>query len=130
MNIRETSKIFVSSTLVLAFGLFNVGLPVALYLCPMMSSPQPACPMASDRASHELALENQNSSCCGKVIFVERNTTPFVKSHQVDQEKIAVGALLKEHPTENFSAVLHSTTVESPHLHPLPLFLLNSTLLI
>lgn len=126
----STTKIVVNGAILLAFGLFNIGLPVVMYLCPMMSGENPVCEMSDSPSAGVPSIARQASDCCGKYLVAERNTAPFVKNHQVDQEKIAVLASIKEDLRENFFDVQHSTFVELHHLNSLPLFLLNSTLLI
>lgn len=130
MKLRKASKTVGAVTLIVAFGLFNIGLPVVMYLCPMMSGENPVCEMSDSPSAGVPSIARQASDCCGKYLVAERNTAPFVKSHQVDQEKIAVSASLTEELRQNFFSVQHSTSVDSPHPHTLPLFLLNSTLLI
>lgn len=127
---QKIFKIVGASALILTFGLFNVGLPVVLYLCPMMSSTRSACPMANETAANGSALLNQAPNCCGKVIIAERNTTPFVKVQQLQQEKILSLAVLTIDFQKQTTFRFDQTAVESPPLSDSPLFLLNSVLLI
>ena len=130
MNVQRIIRLFCATVLIFAFGLFNIGLPVVLYLCPLMTATQSSCPMSHDGNAHELSFQNQNPSCCGKVIVAERNTTPFVKTHSVTQEKITFLASLTFDVQERAVPICALTIAESPHSNAPPLFLLNATLLI
>ena len=125
---RKISKIVGSSALILAFGLFNVGLPVVLYLCPMMS--QSGCPMSHDSGNRGLSLVNQSPSCCGKVVVAERNTNPFVKIQQVEHQKASVVVIVHSDIQRTpFCITDQPFANASPPGDP-PLFLLNATFLI
>ena len=86
--------------------------------------------MAKETPTNGSALVNQAPNCCGKVIVAERNTTPFVKVQQLQQEKISFFAIVNIDFQKQSTATRYQTAVESPPQSDSPLFLLNSVLLI
>ncbi len=130
LQMRTIPHIIGSCALILAFGLFNVGLPVVLYLCPMMSSTSPACPMSNEGNAPGLSIVNQSAACCGKVIVAERHTTPFVKVQQPEHQKISLVILLDTTLQEHSFSSLTQTFDKPPPPGESQLFLLHSALLI
>jgi hypothetical protein len=131
MNFHKAVKILGSVTLIAAFGVFNIGVPVAFYLCPMMNSEPSACPISDQTPVDGPAFLNQLPGCCAKVIVAERNATPFVvKAQQLQQEKMSFLAVLSTELQKPTTVTLDRYAVESPPLSNSPLFLLNSVLLI
>jgi len=132
---NQRLRIFSSVVLLAAFSVFNVGMPVVQYLCPMMSSENPTCAMMlSDGgllpAYAGTAITNVIPSCCSKYIVAERNTTPFLKIQ--DAVSHADGVVL----TSSFVSV-DATTSGQHFISPIdaaasppPLFILHSSLLI
>lgn len=128
MNRRTT--ILLSSILIAAFMLFNVGVPVVHYLCPLMSSDNPVCPMGPLSTSNSPSLTNPLPSCCAKYIVAERNTNPFVKiQHDLSYEIATISAAApslevpERQPVSQF-------LVQPSHSPPADLFVLHSTFLI
>lgn len=130
MKHRRIIKIAGSVTLILAFTLFNIGVPVSFYLCPMMNDNPAECPMMTNKPATGLSIVNTNPDCCGKVVLADRNTTPFVKAYSPEHEKVVgivatnVDFMQKTFVSQPF------VNSETPHLHFPPVFLLNSSLLI
>jgi hypothetical protein len=71
------------TTLIMAFLLFNVGLPVSMYLCPMMSPDLACCTLSSSKVDPTLSLTRQAMGCCTPVLIAERSTIPFIKSQEL-----------------------------------------------
>lgn len=64
------------------FCLFNIGLPIVIVACPMMTrapSSLSCCTNKSDFSGENLRSE-KNTSCCKVTLAAERNTTEFVQS--------------------------------------------------
>lgn len=70
-------NILIASTLAAFFVVFNVGLPIALYVCPMMANERctGACSLP---ATDGVALTFVHTSCCNHSVLAERNTVPFL----------------------------------------------------
>ncbi len=78
-NIKSYRSIAIG--LALAFGIFNVGLPIIIASCPMsMSGPFSVCVCAEDAFPIELQITYaKDTSCCTTVIAADRNTTQFLQ---------------------------------------------------
>ncbi|HXG38616.1 MAG TPA: hypothetical protein VNL36_07590 [Bacteroidota bacterium] len=130
MKNRRTLKIAGSVTLILAFALFNIGVPVSFYLCPMMNDNPAVCPMMDNEPATGLSIVNTNTDCCGKVVLADRNTTPFVKAHFPEQERV-VGILATNVDfIQNTFISQPFVSSDTPQLNLPPVFLLNSSFLI
>ena len=131
---QSSTKIVSAVFLLVAFTLFNVGVPVVYYLCPMMSIEMPYCDMSPQKADGDAAIAGQTPACCSKVVVAERNTTPFVQlhsPHSLDFKSIVVEFLIPASLTT--SAVFASAIFDDgspPQATSPPLFLLNAALLI
>jgi hypothetical protein len=70
-------------TLVVIFGLFNVGIPVIIATCsmPQMMSGG-SCPMCDEqeRPTSATFATAQGTQCCSVVVVAERNTNEFVNA--------------------------------------------------
>ncbi|HEX9614997.1 MAG TPA: hypothetical protein VGA55_05805 [Bacteroidota bacterium] len=120
----------VSLILLAAFLVFNVGMPVYFYLCPMMSDESPMCDVFPAQSSAKLSLTTITPDCCAKVFVADRKTTPFLKAADENLQNTEVSIVPARVPdileaTGDFAEVTHA-----PALSPPPLYLLNSTLLI
>ncbi|MBI3787522.1 MAG: hypothetical protein HY276_04610 [Ignavibacteriales bacterium] len=131
---HKLSKITISIALIAVFGLFNVGVPIVKYLCPMMSMENPTCDLSTSTSDAALAFSAQTPSCCAKYIVAERNTTPFlsIEKYSVPQLEVLMPATVASISTIEFQSSLIFTTDFSPPLSHSgePLFLLNSSFLI
>lgn len=77
----------VALALALVFAVFNVGLPIVIYACPMMQQKASALPCCGDTASRsgvQIGV-SVDRSCCKTVVAGQRNTTEFLqtKDHQL-----------------------------------------------
>lgn len=132
MKIKTSYKV-ITASLILVFGTFNVGIPIVKYLCPFMSSKNPVCPMAAEHTD-ALAFTFEKPSCCSSYIIAERSTTPYlhvekfktpsteVAHHYIATDIIAIQAYSSNH-------IVPANTSPPPG-EDIPLFVLNSTLLI
>lgn len=122
----------ISLLLLAALALFNVGVPVYMYLCPMMDSDTPVCAMAPAEANGP-SLTSVTPDCCAKYLVAERKTTPFVKTdvHQpADARHLVMVADLAE-PTLPGSIVAIGLPGTSAHsVSSPPLQILHSTFLL
>lgn len=116
--------------LILAFALFNIGVPVSFYLCPMMNDNPAECPMMGNEPVADIAIVNANPSCCGKIVLADRNTTPFVKVQVPEQEKVVVILTTHLHYVQHTFIAQPFVRSAIPRLNSPPVFLLNSSLLI
>jgi len=123
----------VALSLVAVFALFNVGLPVVKYLCPMMSSDKPVCECSAEKTA-EPAFVYQGGDCCGSYLIAERNTTPFLNPEKLSTWKIAAFHVLSVTPWDTTDPDFSSSYTTGPLASSSPpterLFLLNSALLI
>lgn len=122
-----------SFLLLAAFLTFNVGVPVAYYLCPMMTADNPMCDMSVSTSDTGHGITSQTPSCCTKVLGPERNTAPFLKgNHSSDIEHSLVQVLILDTTAPELSASLATLSCDSSPGKPSsePLFILNSSLLI
>ena len=75
--------------LAMVFLIFNIGLPIIVASCPMVSMPgQSVCTMCSDQSSSatEKITIAKDKSCCATVIAAKRNTNEFVQSNHIVQD--------------------------------------------
>jgi hypothetical protein len=129
---RSRTNIFVAHTLAGLFTVFNVGLPIVLFVCPMMNDRQ-ACDCHSV-LNDQIVLTYPGGCSCNHTVVAERNTTPFLSATKYQA------------PGAEVVLVLSATTlptVESPHAAQFdytgntgppvssnPIYLLSSALLI
>jgi len=112
--------------------LFNAGVPVTVYLCPMMSAENPTCEMSVPSFGDIPSITKQIPACCTKRIIAERNATPYLKLEDKTDAPLSFTALPAEAPAEvregwSTPPVVNDT---GPPLAPTPLYILNSALLI
>ena len=123
-----------ASLLVVVFGVFNIGVPIVHYLCPMMNDDVAACPKSQQSRSQDVSFTDQSPSCCASFIVAERNTTPFTSvekfvSQQIQTQSLTVSnSCIAQFPL--LSATVPFGTSTSPPLSAEPLYILNSSILI
>lgn len=130
MESRRTK--LVSLILLAALALFNAGVPVYLYLCPMMDSDNTVCAMSPAETSG-LSLTSITPDCCAKYLVAERRTTPFVKTgdHQPQVERLQMTEFDVAQPVLSGSVgevgiqAFSALSLSSPPLH-----ILHSTFLL
>jgi hypothetical protein len=87
LNIRDMQhrrlNIFIGSLLAGLFFIFNVGLPIVLFVCPMMADAQCAC-SCSKPTSDGPAYTYVHTSCCNTSVLADRNTIPFLGSQKYE----------------------------------------------
>ncbi|MCI0553213.1 MAG: hypothetical protein L0287_19875 [Anaerolineae bacterium] len=121
---------FSAIALVAVFGLSNIGLPIVMYLCPMMQDDPSECQTECENPSQTLAIVNQSGTCCNSYIVAERNTTPFVKTEKSSPAiSVALLPMTLELSDNSSFAVQNVPCSVSPQASP-PIFLLNSSFLI
>jgi hypothetical protein len=117
--------------LLAAFLIFNFGMPVYFYLCPMMNDGMAMCDMSPAPSAGKVSLTSITPDCCARVFVADRKTTPFVKSAEEITPVSQVVAVL---PADEFQIRTQcSSKPEAPLSSaesPPPLFLLHSTFLI
>ena len=129
---RSRSQIFTQYALAGLFTLFNVGLPIVQYVCPMMRDGGTCeCKTVT---SKEPALSFPQGDCCNSHVLAERNTTPFLGSGKElapGMEKMFVLSLTApglSQSSQIFQTLLPADT--GPPRSPNSVYLLSSPLLI
>ena len=75
---KPRSNIVIAYTLAGLFALFNVGLPIVLFVCPMMSNGQ-VCD-CNTTSTDQVSITYEHGNCCNHKVVAERNTIPFLSS--------------------------------------------------
>lgn len=129
-NVTKKTSISVSIVLLAAFAVFNAGMPVYFYLCPMMSDDVPLCNL-SPASADGLSLTSITPDCCAKIFVAERKTTPFLKTADgiPDLDRICIATINASSALEPSRLPVSVNSVSSIPESP-PLFLLHSALLI
>ena len=129
---RTRSNIVVAYALAGLFTLFNVGLPIVLFVCPMMSNGQ-VCD-CNNTPSDGLAISYEGSNCCSHTVVAERNTIPFLgasKYHSPTAEIILVLSTDFAPIAANVQPQLSGFTANTgPPVSANPIYILSSSLLI
>lgn len=127
------SNIFVATTLATLFTVFNVGLPIAVYLCPMMASERCTC-ACSQQSTNGPVVTYVHMSCCSGSIIAERNTIPFldVVKYEPPHSEVMLVLSTSNHLAESISqySLSPAGTDAGPPPTDTPLYLLSSSLLI
>lgn len=110
----NTSKYRIAAySLAITFCLFNVGLPVIVYSCPMVKQVNGStCMMCADQLHSNTITFSKTTdrSCCATVIAAARNTTEFlqVKSTVSDlsfSHLIVIQPVTLQIPKVSFNAI-------------------------
>ncbi len=126
-------NIVTSVALILSMSVFSIGVPVVLYLCPMMDTGSMCCeiPAGSDDGTH--TLTRQPHSCCNLVVGAERNTTPYRIAQSSHGHEFKVVAILDSETSTSQLGIgidhFPADDVEQNLIKP-PLYVLNSSFLI
>ena len=126
-------NILIASMLAGLFTIFNVGLPIALYVCPMMANERCTCSCTKPSANQPV-LTYVHTSCCNHSVLAERNTIPFLGSHRYVPPPSEVMFVLTfgtpwtaQQPFQLSSLAISDP---GPPASEIPLYLLSSSLLI
>jgi hypothetical protein len=130
-------NILISSLMILAFTMFNVGIPVVTSLCPMMSMEYFSCKMMPPAIYGALSFTSEIPECCTSHIITERNTTPYLSDEQfkvshllpLDQVAHVTNDTYLVHRRPLLTEVL-CTSASPPFRKTVSLSIFNSTLLI
>jgi hypothetical protein len=129
---KSRTNIFVAYTLAGLFTVFNVGLPIVLFVCPMMSDGQ-VCDCAEVQ-SDGLAISYPMGECCSHTIVAERNTTPFLSSAKYQAPASEVVLVLSSIAMPSINPARTAQPDNSSNTGPppatAPIYLLSSSLLI
>jgi hypothetical protein len=129
---KSRTNIFVAYALAGVFTLFNVGLPIILFVCPMMSAGQICnCNKAQTDGP---AVSYPTGECCSHTIVAERNTTPFLSSikFQVPASEVVLVLSSIMLPSTNPAHLsqLDNVSNTGPPPPAAPIYILSSSLLI
>lgn len=131
---RSSAQIVTIGLLIAVFALSNIGLPIVMYLCPMMEQTLNSRCCTLPKQSESLAFVNQTGSCCQQYIVAERNTTPFlsVDKYQTPHTELLALVGVVASSTQDFAIIslpLSALSPPQPHADT-PLFILHSAFLI
>lgn len=129
---KSRTTIVVAYALAGLFTLFNVGLPIVMFVCPMMSDGQ-VCDCNS-APSEGLSISFEGANCCSHVVVAERNTMPFLGSakYQVPAAEVVLVLSAMTMPIADpaHPEQFHYASDTGPPVSPNPIYLLSSALLI
>jgi hypothetical protein len=129
---RTRSNIVVAYALAGLFTLFNVGLPIVLFVCPMMSDGQ-VCTCNTDKSAG-LTISYEGSNCCSHTVVAERNTIPFLSASQYHSPTAEVILVLSTDFTPTSAdaqpQLAAFTANTGPPVSTNPIYILSSSLLI
>ncbi|MCX6143829.1 MAG: hypothetical protein NTZ35_11470 [Ignavibacteriales bacterium] len=130
---RKQLNIFVASALAGLFAIFNIGLPFALYVCPMMANERCTCtctPPSTDGS----VLTFVHGTCCNNSVLAERNTVPFLGTLKYEPPHSEVVFVLSPSspwaPQQSHHVSILAVADVGPPPPDTPLYLLSSSLLI
>lgn len=129
MYMMNKVKKWITASVIVVMGLFNIGIPVVYSFCPMQGFNPVCCQLPSSNLNDTSAISRQIHSCCNTFVVAEPNTNPFLNPQQtISLERIFLQAIGNVVSLKTNSSPL-SLTFEidtSPSSETLPLFLLNS----
>ena len=129
---KSRTNIFVAYALAGVFAVFNVGLPIILFMCPMMSAGQ-VC-NCNKAQTDGLTISYPTGDCCSHTIIAERNTTPFLSSikYQAPAPEVVLVLSSIALPSGNPAHLAHldNSSNTGPPLPTAPIYILSSSLLI
>jgi hypothetical protein len=116
------------------FTVFNVGLPIALFVCPMMSGDAGTCDCHPAQCAG-LAISYPQGDCCNHSVLAERNTTPFLSASKYQAPASEIVLVLSAAATTSTNTLLLSQHLLSnsdagPPVSSPPIYLLSSALII
>jgi hypothetical protein len=130
---RSRLNIFLAASLSLLFAIFNIGLPFALYVCPMMANERCTCSCTPSRADGPI-VTYVHTPCCNANVLAERNTVPFLGTHKYEPPHAEVTFVLTSSiswaPEQLQLIRVMSIADTGPPPPNTPLYLLTSSLLI
>jgi hypothetical protein len=123
--------------MIMTFTIFNVGIPIATYLCPMMNDGVDYCEMMPPVTHGALSFSSEIPDCCTSHIIAERNTIPYLSVeqfkvlHQLPLDQVALEAKDTYLAHEQFLLTeVQCVSLSPPFSENVSLSILNSTLLI
>jgi hypothetical protein len=130
-------NILISSLMIMAFTIFNVGIPIATYLCPMMNDGVDQCEMMPPETHGALSFSSEIPDCCTSHIIAERNTIPYLSVeqfkvlHQLPLDQVALVSNNTYLPYgQSLLTEVQCVSLSPPFSENVSLSILNSTLLI
>jgi len=129
---KPRTNIVVAFALAGLFTLFNVGLPIILFVCPMMNGAG-VCD-CSNNETGGLVISYPSGECCNHAVVAERNTIPFLNSSKYQAPSSEVVLVLSCATPASIEGGLTAQIDNSFNTGPppgaAPIYLLTSTLLI
>lgn len=130
---RKQTKRLTAYFLAGVFTVFNVGLPVAMFVCPMLSGDTGVCDCHPVQ-SKGLAISFPQGDCCNHSVLAERNTTPFLSASKYQAPASEIVLILSATTTTTASILssqhLLSNSDSGPPSSSPPIYLLSSALII
>jgi hypothetical protein len=135
--LKRILHIVIASVLVLVLAIFNVGIPIKTYLCPMMDMDDASCEMMPQADDGGLSYSAPLPDCCVGHIVAEGNTTPYISVEQfktahlvpLDQPAVLPGTLASAFTQPSFTETACNSP-SPPFRANVSLSILNSTFLI
>jgi hypothetical protein len=131
--LHSRKNIIFAAAFAAIFLVFNVGLPIALYVCPMMADQQCKC-TCSQTSEAGPSITYVHTPCCTSSLVADRNTVPFLESQTFDAAQYESAPLLM--PCDFLSSrfplqpSLALNTDTGPPPSDVPRYILSSSLLI
>jgi hypothetical protein len=129
---KSRTNIVVAYSLAALFTVFNVGLPIVLFVCPMMSGGQ-VCD-CNKVHNDGLAISYPIGECCQHSIVADRNTVPFLSStkYQAPGSEVVLALSSTSLPAMNLAhpAQFDYSLNTGPPPSAAPIYLLSSSFLI
>jgi hypothetical protein len=135
--LKRIFHIAVAIVLTLLLTIFNVGIPIKTYLCPMMDMDDVSCEMMPQANDGGIAFSAPTPDCCVGHVIAEGNTTPYISVEQLktvhlvalDQLAVLPGALTSVFTQPSFTETAYNSP-SPPCKENISLSILNSTFLI
>jgi hypothetical protein len=135
--LKRILHIVIASVLVLVLVIFNVGIPIKTYLCPMMDMDDASCEMMPQQNKGGFTYSAPLPDCCVGHVIAEGNTTPYISVEQLktaylvplDQLAVLPGLLSSVFAQPSFTETACNSP-SPPFRANVSLSILNSTFLI
>jgi hypothetical protein len=135
--LKRIFHITVAIVLALVLTIFNVGIPIKTYLCPMMDMDDASCEMMPQANDDGLSYSAPIPDCCVGHIIAEGNTTLYVSVeqfktvHPLPLDQLAVlSGILSPASGQIFQTEIACNSPSPPFRENISLSILNSTFLI
>lgn len=126
-------KISTSIALIVSISVFNIGIPIVLYFCPMVESASACCQVPGEGRDGTHTVGRQVHGCCAMFVGAERNTTPYRLAQTFQDFGLKLAAFLESGSStgqDRFRIERSIDLAPNPSHTRQPLYVLNSSFLI